>query len=45
MGIEVTEEIEKEIVENINNMGDISQIKPLSLFDKIKVSKTVTDFT
>lgn len=29
MGIEVTEEIEKEIVENINNMDDISQIKPL----------------
>ena len=44
MGIEVTEEIEKEIVENINNMDDISQIKPLSLYDKAKVSKTATDF-
>ena len=44
MGIEVTEEIEKEIVENINNMDDISQIKPLSLYDKVSVSKTATGF-
>ena len=44
MGIKVTEEIEKEIVENINNMDDISQIKPLSLYGKVSVSKTATDF-
>ena len=45
MGIEVTEEIEKEIVEKIKNMGDISRIKPLSLYGKVSVSKTATDFT